>query len=156
MLEALSREVELEVWGYGAERLPEGSPLRALHRGEAWGIGMYEVFASSRVVVNRHIAAAEGRANNMRLFEATGAGALLLTEAAPNLGEMFEAGLEVVAYEGVDDLVDKVRAQLADDEGRVRIAAAGQARTLSEHTYARRMAELAEILEPRLAAMGRA
>ena len=42
--------------------------------------------------LNRHIDVAEGYANNMRLFEATGVGALLLTEAAPNLADLFEPG----------------------------------------------------------------
>ena len=39
------------------------------------------VFASSRIVLNRHIGAARQYANNMRLYEATGVGSLLLTDA---------------------------------------------------------------------------
>jgi hypothetical protein len=146
LLERLAQETELHAWGYGVERLPAGSPLRAAHRGEAFGLDMYRVLADSKIVVNRHIDAAEGHANNMRLYEATGAGALLLTEAAPNLPELFEPGREVVTYDGVEDLVAKVRHFVANDDERVRIAAAGQARTLAEHTYARRVPELEAIL----------
>jgi spore maturation protein CgeB len=90
-------------------------------------------------------------ANNMRLFEATGVGAAVVTEAAPNLYEMFEAEVEMATYSSGEELVAKVRALLDDDEARVRLAAAGQRRTLAEHTYADRMRELSALLEDRLA-----
>jgi spore maturation protein CgeB len=111
---------------------------------------MYDVLSRSRISVNRHIDVAEGYANNMRLFETTGVGALLLTEAAPNLGDFFQPGREVVAYEGEDDLVEKIEHYLRNDDERLKIAAAGQQRTLNEHTYRRRIAELAAMLETRL------
>ena len=98
LLERVSREVPLDVWGYGADRLPAASPLLEHYRGEAWGLDAYRVLAGSRIVVNRHVDAAEGHANNMRLFEATGVGALLITEEADNLGDMFEPGREVVHW----------------------------------------------------------
>jgi hypothetical protein len=39
--------------------------------------------------LNRHIEAAEGFANNMRLFEATGVGAMLVTDDGKSLSELF-------------------------------------------------------------------
>ena len=67
----------------------------------------------ARISLNRHIAEAEGHANNMRLYEATGVGSLLLTDEGSNLAELFEPGREVVTYAGVDDLVEKARHYLA-------------------------------------------
>jgi spore maturation protein CgeB len=150
LLERVASEVGLEVWGYGADRLPASSPLRARHHGEAWGLDMFATLARARVVVNRHIDVAEDFANNMRLFEATGTGALLVTDAKRNLGDLFEPGEEVVAYDGADDLVARVRALLEEPATCDRIAAAGQARTLRDHTYGRRMEALAELLAARL------
>jgi hypothetical protein len=149
LVERLVRELPLEVWGYGADQLPDDSPIRARWNGEAWGVDMYHVLAHSRIVVNRHIEAAEGNANNMRLFETTGMGALLVTDAAPNLADFFEPGREVVAYESPDDLVEKVRHYLEHEDERAAIAAAGHARTMRDHTYARVIADLAAILEKR-------
>jgi spore maturation protein CgeB len=146
VLERVAREVELEVWGYGANALPKRSILRRCHRGEAWAIGMYEVLARSRITLNVHIEAAETYANNMRLYEGTGTGALLLTDRKQNLGDLFELGREVVAYDDADDLVEKIRHYLDDDRARAEIAAAGQARTLREHTYQRRVGELVDLL----------
>lgn len=150
LLEKLARRTPMDFWGYGAEELPPDSKIRESHHGEAWGLEMYRVLGSSRIVVNRHIDVAEGYANNMRLYEATGMGALLITDPGHNLGEVFEPGVEVVVYDDVDDLVDKIARYLADDEARLRVAQAGQARTLSDHTYATRMRQLAELLEERL------
>ena len=86
----------------------------------------------------------------MRLYEATGDGALLATDAGINLAALFEPGREVLAYRHADDLAATLHELLADDERRVAIARAGQERTLSEHTYPRRIAALAAELERRL------
>jgi len=145
LLERLVERVPLELWGYGVP-----PSLQAHHHGEAFGLEMYEVLARSRISLNRHIDVAEGHANNMRLFETTGIGALLLTESAPNLADLFAPGEEVVAYESEDDLVEKIEHYLRNDDERVAIAAAGQRRTLEQHTYRRLMAELGPMLEARL------
>jgi len=148
--ERLITQAPFDVYGYGGDRLAPDSALREAWRGEAWGLEMYAALARSGIALNRHIAAAEGFANNMRLFEATGVGALLVTEAAPNLGDLFEPGSEVVTYRDDDELAAVLRHYLDNPEERQAIAAAGQRRTLAEHTYGRRMAELVELLEPRL------
>ena len=60
---------------------------------------------------------------------------------------MFAPGTEAVAYETSQELVDQVRYYLEHEDERAEIAAAGQARTLRDHTYGRRMKELAALLE---------
>jgi spore maturation protein CgeB len=86
----------------------------------------------------------------MRLYEATGVGSLLVTDAKSNLHELFAPDAEVVTYASADELVEKARHYLAHDDELRAVAAAGQARTLREHTYAVRMRELVPILEGRL------
>ena len=80
LLDHVVSEIPLEVWGYGALNLPPESGLRTRYRGEAWGLEMYEVLSKSQISINRHIDAADGYANNMRMFETTGVGSLLLTK----------------------------------------------------------------------------
>jgi spore maturation protein CgeB len=150
VLERAVDEVGVEIWGYAAGALPNTSSILSRYHGEAWGLAMYEVLARSRIALNRHGEIADGYANNMRLYEATGVGALLVTEASSNLAELFEPGREVVVYDGEDDLVEQLRHYTAHDDERRRIAAAGQARTLREHTYAQRIAELVAMLEVRV------
>jgi spore maturation protein CgeB len=101
----------------------------------------------SQIAVNVHIGVAGGLAGNMRMFEATGCGALLLTEEAPNLAELFAPGEEVVSYTGVDDLVGKIKHYLARPEDAARIAAAGQRRTHSEYSTQNRARELERVFK---------
>lgn len=147
VLEAVARRLELDVWGTGIEDWRTGSALRGAYRGEAWGIEMFRLFARARVVLNRHIDVAEDHANNMRLYEATGVGSLLVTDAKSDLAELFEPGREVATYSDADSLVDSVAWYLDHPDEREAIARAGQRRTLTEHGYDRRMAELVTILE---------
>jgi spore maturation protein CgeB len=107
---------------------------------------MYRVLAGARIALNRHGAVAEGHANNMRLFEATGVGTMLLTDERSDLDELFVTEQEVVTYANAADLVDKARWYLDREQERAAVAAAGKARTLASHTYAVRMRELIEIL----------
>jgi spore maturation protein CgeB len=146
LLAAAAEELDIDFWGPGGESWPPCSAIRARHHGELWGDDMYRVVASAKVALNRHIDVAEGYANNMRLYEATGVGTLLVTDAKENLADLFEPGREVLTYADVGELVAAVRRMLSDDDERNAIARAGQERTLREHTYAERMRELAEIL----------
>ena len=57
---------------------------------------MFRILASSRIVLNRHITDARQYANNMRLYEATGVGSLLVTDAKENLADLFRKALETV------------------------------------------------------------
>jgi spore maturation protein CgeB len=146
-LERLCRDAPIEVWGQGLDTLMSESSTRRAYRGPAWGIDMYRVLARSRISVNYHIELAGPFANNMRLYETTGVGTLLLTDWKENLSEMFEPDVEVVAYRSPDDCVEKIKHLLSHESERARIAQAGQARTLRDHTYKSRMAELAAIVE---------
>jgi spore maturation protein CgeB len=146
-LEQVCAENPVEIWGDGIAALPADSAIRRRHRGAAWGESMYGVLARSQITLNKHIDISENYANNLRLFEATGAGACLLTDWKENLGELFEPGAEVLAYRSAEECLELARRDARDDAARERIAAAGAARCLSEHTYERRMVQLAGILE---------
>jgi spore maturation protein CgeB len=111
---------------------------------------MYRALARSRITLNRHINVAENNANNMRLYEATGVGAMLLTDRKDNLHELFEIGKEVVAYSSKEEAAELVRYYLEHPGEAAQVAKAGQARTLREHTYAQRMQELVPILKRHL------
>jgi spore maturation protein CgeB len=139
--------IPLSVWGVGIDEWPLDSPIRTAYRGVAWGIDMLRLFARARIVLNRHIDVAEDYANNMRLFEATGMGALLLTDDKRNLSELFRPGVEVITYRDTDELVSRVGHYLDDEVAAEQVARAGQRRTLGEHSYAHRMRELVPLLE---------
>jgi len=146
LLEELACKVEIAFFGYGAETLDKDSPILPKHHGEVWGLDMYRSLMSSRITINRHIDVAENYANNMRLYEATGCGAMLITDYKDNLDELFEVGKEVVAYRTIDELIELISYYSVNQDQREVIAKAGQERTLSEHTYYKRMGELIDII----------
>lgn len=150
LLEKIAGLVPMDFWGYGAEMLPGCSIIRKNHHGEAWGLDMFSVLRQSFITINRHIDAAENFANNMRLFEATGCGALLVTDYRDNLDDLFAIGKEVVAYRSPEECAALVQYYLSNPAEAEEIARAGQARTLGGHTYTARMEQTAEILERHL------
>ncbi len=82
---------------------------------------------------------------NLRVFEGTACGALVLNDSAANgLAELFEIGRELVLYQDDADLFDKVAYYLAHDTEREQMAQAGQARTLGQHTIQHRAARIVE------------
>ncbi len=146
LLEQVCRKRPIAVYGNGIDALPAGSSIRGCFLGEAWGLSMYELLARSRITLNRHIDAAEGCANNMRLYEATGMGAMLLTDNGTNLSEIFQPDVEVESYAGAADLIKQLDLLLIDEERRSQIARAGRERTLADHSYSDVIARLSEIL----------
>jgi hypothetical protein len=150
LLSEVAALTPLQLRGYGAAHLPQDSLLAQRHGGEAWGLEMFRCLQSSLITLNRHIDVAERYANNMRLFEATGTGALLLTDYKDNLDQLFRIGDEVLAYRSAGECADMVSYYLAHPTEAEAIARAGQARTLREHSYGQRMAETAALLEDKL------
>jgi hypothetical protein len=147
LLKKISRKIDFHIFGYGRNEIEKNTEMYKKHHGEVWGREMYEALGKSIITINKHIDIAENFANNMRLFEATGMGALLITDKKNNLNELFEVGKEVVAYEDDEDLIKKIKYYLSHEGERKKIAVAGQLRTLKDHTYRRRMEQLKKILE---------
>jgi len=85
---------------------------------------------------------------NMRIFEATRAGALLITENSPNLDEYFEIDKEIVTYNDFDELKDKVNYYLNDANAvaRQHIAQRGRERAIRDHSIESRAKWLEQIL----------
>lgn len=101
------------------------------------------VYSQSRVVFNTSIA----RDVTMRLFEGTACGALVLTDSVANgLDELFDVGHELAVYRDDAELLKQIAYYLAHEAERAQIAAAGQRRTLAEHTYTHRAQTLLEAI----------
>ncbi len=142
----LDRDAAPSVWDSGFVH-----PSLACHiRPPVYGLEMFAVLAGSKITLNSHTQISAKNATNMRLFEATGVGTCLLTEWMPDLGMLFEADTEVVTYRSAGEAIDKAKYLLEHDTERLRIAEAGQARTLKEHTFSRRAQVLTSLLDRRL------
>ena len=146
-LDYLVSNNHLQVYGYGAKKLPFNSSIRKNHYGEKWGLDMYEILSRTKISFNRHIDVSLNNANNMRLYEATGMGSLLITDQKDNLNQLFEIDKEIVTYSSKEEASEKVKYLIENPQKASEIALAGQTRTLKDHTYEIRMRELLEILK---------
>ncbi len=137
----------------GASTSPQSSVdarIARRARPPLFGLDMFRQLRAGRVALNTHIDISTHSASNMRLFEATGVGACLLTDSKENLRELFEPDAEVVAYGDADECVEKVKYLLGHEPLRRDIAAAGQRRTMRDHTFASRAALIDAVIREEL------
>jgi hypothetical protein len=142
LLEAVAARYDLKLWGNRPQALPASSLLHRCFQGEIWGADMYQVLRRSRITLNSHIDMAGREAGNMRLFEATGVGAFLLTDFKDNLDTLFDPDREVAVWRSVDDCIAGIGRYIGDDAARTKIAQAGHAKTMAQHTYRHRATEI--------------
>jgi spore maturation protein CgeB len=142
LLEAVAGRYDLKLWGNRPQALPASSPLHRCYQGEVWGADMYQVLRRSRITLNSHIDMAGNEAGNMRLFEATGVGAFLLTDFKDNLDTLFAPDGEVAVWRSIDDCLAGIDRYLGDQAARTAIARAGQEKTMAQHTYRHRATEI--------------
>ena len=110
--------------------------------GRAWPDEMARIYAQSKIVVN----ACVNNDLNMRVFEGMASGALLLTDNADGLLELFRDGEHLVIYRSKADLFDKLAWYLEHEDERAAIAAKGRAHVLAYHNYDVRIAEMFTVL----------
>jgi GT2 family glycosyltransferase/2-polyprenyl-3-methyl-5-hydroxy-6-metoxy-1,4-benzoquinol methylase/tetratricopeptide (TPR) repeat protein len=101
---------------------------------------MARAYSASKLVFNRSVRDDV----NMRVFEALACGSLLLTNdlAGQGQAELFRDGVHLATFRDAEELLDKARFYLAREEVRERVAAAGRAEALANHTYRHRMERL--------------
>ena len=104
-----------------------------------------KVFFSSKICLNTiHYANIDG--TNCRLFEIAGAGGFQIAEFRKSIPEYFIPDKEIVLYESIDDLKEKVNFYIRHPTLRWKIAQAGRKRALKEHTWEHRLRKLLKYL----------
>jgi spore maturation protein CgeB len=102
------------------------------------------VFREAAAVLN-NMHPAEMDSVNLRLFEATAAGAAVLCERRPALKELYDEH-EIVAFSSYDELLERTRELLGDQRMTRRIGDLGNARAYRDHTYQARLDRALELL----------
>lgn len=137
---------QTKVWGPAPTHVSNTSPILACYQGQAWGSEMVRVLLNSAITLNHH-GDIPPHASNTRLFEATGCGALLITDHTGDLNQLFNVGSEIVSYEDHQDCLRAIDHYLTHDEEREEIALGGQERTLQNYTFERMSDELLDAIE---------
>ena len=134
---------DFEIYGYGIRAISTKSPVTRAYKGRAWGLDMYNLINSSVITLNRHSSISGDHANNMRMFEATGLGSLLLTDEKKDLDSYFVSDCEVLTYSDVNDALTKITWAIENRSTAKDIAKSGQLKTINRHTYEKIISNLA-------------
>lgn len=146
ILSAMKAFPNLNLYGYGWDESIEALLNGITWKGEAWGLDMFRLLGGWKISLNRHIDMSGSHANNMRLYETTGMGALMLTDKKQK-NNLFSSDVEMVEYENIFDLREKIGYLLSNPNIASEIAMRGQKKTLEHHTYQVRMSQLSKSLE---------
>lgn len=106
-----------------------------------FGKEMSKVFNQSKIVINIH--SDNDLDVETRVFEVLGSGAFLLSEKL-SIENPFSTK-DLIEYENVNDLLEKINYYLHDDEKRNQIAKNGYQNAISHHTYLKRAEHLVKI-----------
>lgn len=139
-------EYDVKLWGNpGPLWLNAGAVVR-MHQGR--GVYNHEkvrAFRGARIVIN-NLHYGEMWGLNARSFEAAGAGAFQLVDWRPGLSQLFEDGQEIISFQSMCDLKQKIAYWLPRHDERRTIAEAGMRRAHANHTYALRLQLLLDSL----------
>jgi hypothetical protein len=114
-----------------------------------FGSKMYEILNKSKILINMHIEDTV-YAGNMRLFEGTGCGCLLLTDNKKKLNRLFNLRNELVVYYNKNDLLKKINYYLKYPSKLNRIAKSGKKKTFTQHNYQCRVTILDKFIKKSL------
>ncbi len=148
-LEFLVKHSDIKIWGYGYKVnyprrswsyfrnriFPDNAALLEHYEGELWGLEMYEVLQSSLITFNIHEALLEGHVGNMRMFEASGVGTLLLNDHGHNISALFEPGKEIETYHHLEEALEKIHYYQQHPEKAIEMGLKAQERTLKQYNY---------------------
>lgn len=130
------------------------------NHGALFGKEMHRVLAQSKIVIdsrgdirfrgNDDIDIAGNETINMRLFEAAGCGAFLLTENFENLPQLFKIGKEIETFKDAKELIEKIEYYLTHENKRKAIALAGQQRCLKDYSMQSRTKAFDDLIKKSL------
>lgn len=171
LLDALAKAASREGFSL-ALHFPVPSPLemitpamRPYLREPVFGLEMHKALRRGRIVFDTRgeigLIRPDGRrifdlagedTVNMRLFEGTAGGSMVMTDDLPGLSRLFEPGKEVAVFAEEGDLLEKVLYYLQNKEEREAIASQGQKRCLECWNMDVAVKNFLNIVKTRLAA----
>lgn len=128
------KDLGVNVWGNKAWL---ETSLKDYYHGRPSTEEMLNIYRQSKIVVNIDLMqGVAGSGVNLRPFEITAAGALLMNhDDRKDIFNLFEEGKEFISFKGPEDIRSKVEYYLSHEEERSRLARAGFVRTQKTHTY---------------------
>jgi hypothetical protein len=145
-LDEICKYFDVSVFGYTDGEIQNYPNISRSYLGECWGESMFRKLGSSLITINRHHSTSWLYANNMRMFEATGMGACLISDEKINNNDFFKVGEEMFSYTHTENLVKTIKYLLARPELASEVGRQSLIRTMNLHTYRQRVHRIISIL----------
>lgn len=147
----LAEGIRLNVFGGGwaamRNKVPLDAPMRAKFPIKPAVGDDYRKAISGAKIALCFLSKLNGDTYTRRNFQIPAMGTFMLSQYSDDLSNLFKEGTEAEFFRDMDELVDKSRFYLKNDEARNRIARAGQNRLLKDgHEIGDRMRQLLKIL----------
>jgi spore maturation protein CgeB len=110
------------------------------------------IFNASNININLHSSTYHKGVNpfgdfiNPRTFEIASSGGFQLVDRRSNLAELFNVDDEIVVFDDLDDIRNKIKHYLENPDEAERIAENGRKKVLRDHTYEKRMEEMLDVI----------
>ena len=142
-MNALSAYVPVDLYTGSRSRFLDNIRV---HAGVDYYTDMNKVFHLSRINLNITLPSIESGLPQ-RIFDIMGIGGFCLTNAQPEVGELFEIGKEIEVFHNVDECVEKTLYYLSHEQERQQIAIRGYQRICADYTYDKRVAQMLAIAD---------
>lgn len=117
---------------------------------QLFGLEMYQAIADSKIVLNIHALKDQPYSGNIRLYEVTGVGSLLLSDFKNDLNDKFDIDSEISSFKDSEEAIEKIKFLLNNEKKREEIAKKGQEKTLNNYSYKNRVAHLYKEISNRI------
>lgn len=108
--------------------------------------GVAKAYFLAKISLNSNLQPQNGGVN-LKTFEIPAAGGFQISDDQLDLKNLFEPGKEIETYKATNELLEKIKFYLSNEEKRNQIALAGHRRVLKDHTLNQRVKTILETVK---------
>ena len=141
-------DMNLKIWGSEWDMNSALSPYIQRNAQRIETEEVIKIYNATKININLHSSPyykdinPHGDFVNPRTFEIACCGAFQLVDKRKEIPHLFEVGKEIIWFENINDLREKINYYLKNRDERIKIAVRARQRVLNEHTYDKRMEEM--------------
>jgi spore maturation protein CgeB len=154
VLSSLS-EYDVGLWGPGWETAAKNNPIiNKFYKGDHSDPKIWvKIYNSAKIVLNinygfESLPEIERNPGSNKLFEILACGGLQFVDYNKAITDIFTDGKQLVTYKDINDLKNKIRYYLDNEELGKKIAFEGRKEVLAKHTYEQRMRDMLSVIFP--------
>lgn len=140
--------LRVRIWGeqWHKAAVTDDAFRRAVQGREVLGAGFVKAICASKINLSimseKRVGSSMGDQVATRTFSVPACGAFVMHERTNEVRQLFREDEEIVCYDDVDELVDKIDRYVADDARRLEIAARALAVVRAHHSWDARICEI--------------